>query len=55
MFGVANSLGRAGGLLAPMVIEFESRYFLPLFAVASFVSAVATSFLPETKGLELKD
>ena len=43
MFGVANMLGRMGGLLAPMVVEFEKHYFLPFFAVASLVSAAATS------------
>ena len=55
MFGLANMIGRTGGLLAPMVIEFEKAYFLPVFAVAALLSLLGTSLLKETKGLELAD
>ena len=55
MFGVANMLGRMGGLLAPMVIEFEKGYFLPVFAVATLLSIIGSTFLKETKGMELSD
>lgn len=53
--GIANFIGRFGGLLAPLIVELERKYFMLIFGGATLLSITGALFQKETKGAELED
>lgn len=54
-FGIANTFGRLATIFASAISSLESNIFMWMNVVESIIIVALTFFLPETKGVELKD
>lgn len=54
-FGLSNTFGRVGSILATMMIEFSPDVYLSISFILAIVCILLSLLLKETKGLELQD
>lgn len=54
-FGIANTFGRIATIFASAMVTVNGNVFMLITAFLSVLIIVLTFFLPETKGVELKD
>jgi hypothetical protein len=54
-FGLANTFGRVATIVASSMVTVDSVVYLWMNVAGSLFIIILTLYLPETKGLELKD